>query len=63
LEGFSSLTCVTGLERFSTTLHHRSHFTADVLIALASAFGLADSLEGGFMIGQCGLSLIVGAAS
>ena len=61
--GLGGLVGVAGLEGLAAALHDRSHLRADVLVALAAGFGLADSLEGGLVIGQGGLSLIVGGAS
>jgi hypothetical protein len=56
LEGVRGLARIAGIQRFSAALHQRPHPRADVLIALAAAFGLSDSLESGFVVGHVGLS-------
>ena len=63
LEGIARLRGVSRLEGLSTLLDHRTHLGADMLIALSSTFGLTDTLKGRFMVGQFGLSSLVGGAS
>lgn len=60
-EGLRGAARVASIESLTALLHDRSHARSDVLIPLAAALGLADSLEGGFMVGQDGLSFGVGA--
>ncbi len=63
LEGVGRSSSIPRIQGFATMLDHRAHLGADMLIALSTALGLTNALEGGFVIGQRGLSLLMGAAS
>jgi len=63
LEGIGGLGGVSGFEGLPAMLHNRAHMRADVLVSFSPCFGLANSLESGFMIGQFGLSSLMGGAS
>lgn len=55
LEGLAGLCGVPSLEQLAVPLHHGSHLASNVLVSLPTALGLADSLEGGLVVGQHGL--------
>jgi hypothetical protein len=62
-EGLRGTRGIPRIEGLAAVFHHRAHLAADVLVALSAALGLADSLEGGFVVGQGGLSFGLGAAA